>query len=253
MRAIMTTDTKEKTFAVRGKIAGKTVRIGGMVKGAGMIHPQLATMISIITTDAELKPVLLERILRRTADRTFNCLTVDGDTSTNDMVLLIANGASGVKVRAQVAARLEQGLEKVCEELAKRVARDGEGASKFVEVLVKGAKTFEDARRVAKAVAHSPLVKTSLYGEEPNWGRILCAAGYSGVALDPNRIRLSLCGITVFRGGGPVLSARPKAERALKKQEVQIALDLGDGESAAKVWTCDLTHAYVDINANYIT
>jgi len=253
MRAIMTTDTREKTFAVQGRIAGSTVRIGGMAKGAGMIHPQMATMLAVLTTDAQVPASLLDRVLRRVVERTFNCLTVDGDTSTNDMVLIMANGASGARMEALSLAHFEKGLQRVCEELAKSIARDGEGATKFVEIHVKGAASFEEARRVAKVIAHSPLVKTALYGEEFNWGRILCAAGYSGVAFNPDKVSMSLCGISIFRNGTAVNANRARGERAMRAHNLQIGLDLAAGTADARVWTCDLSHEYVNINASYIS
>jgi glutamate N-acetyltransferase / amino-acid N-acetyltransferase len=253
MRAIMTTDTREKTFAVEGRIAGKTVRIGGMAKGSGMIHPNLATMLGVVTTDAQIPPSVLDRVLRRVADRTFNCVTVDGDTSTNDTVLVIANGASDAVVDSRWTAHFERGLERVCSELAKRIAADGEGATKLVEITVRGAANVKDARTVAKTIAHSPLVKTALFGEELNWGRILCAAGYSGVAFDPARIILTIGGIPIFRDGAGVASSRARAERALKSKEIRIGVNLGGGNHEATVWTCDLSRDYIDINASYIS
>ena len=252
-RAIMTTDTREKSVAVECRIGGKKVRIGGMAKGSGMIHPDLATMLAVITTDANVGPALLDRIFRRVLERTFNCLTVDGDTSTNDMVAIVANGASGARVEGRAAFQFEDGLARICEELARRIARDGEGASKFVEIQVRGARCFRDARQVAKSIAHSPLVKTALYGQELNWGRILCAAGYSGVHFDPGAVHLALSGIPIFRAGAAVAATRSRAEKALKSDEIQIRLDLREGNCEAKVWTCDLTRKYVDINASYIS
>jgi glutamate N-acetyltransferase/amino-acid N-acetyltransferase len=254
MRAIMTTDTREKSFAIEGRIAGKTVRIGGMAKGAGMIHPNMATMLSVITTDVQLPTRELSRLLRRSADRSFNCLTVDGDTSTNDTVLLIANGASGATASDHRALSFfEKGLTAICEKLAKSIASDGEGATKFVEILVRGAADFEAARKVAKSIANSSLVKTAIYGEELNWGRILCAVGYSEVTFDPQKIALSLNGIPVFRGGSPVAATRARAERAMKNHDLQIEVVLDGGRSEARVWTCDLSRKYVDINASYIS
>ena len=254
VRAIMTTDTCEKTIAVEGRVAGKTVRIGGMAKGAGMIHPNMATMLAFVTTDVQVPPRELGKFLRRVADRTFNCLTVDGDTSTNDTVFALANGASNFAViDGRSSSFFERGLEMVCEELAKSIARDGEGATKFVEILVQGATDFEAARKIAKTIANSPLVKTALYGEELNWGRILCAVGYSGIPFDPERILLNLNGIPVFRAGAPVNSARARAEKAIKGHDLLIEVDLSDGRSSARVWTCDLSHKYVDINASYIS
>jgi len=254
VRAIMTTDTREKSFAIEGRIGGKTVRIGGMAKGAGMIHPQMATMIAVITTDAQVAPRELNRFLHHAADRTFNCLTIDGDTSTNDTVLVLANGASNAAIAdSRSRSFFEKGLALVCEELAKRIARDGEGATKFVEILVRGANDFEAARKVAKTIAHSPLVKTALYGQELNWGRILCAVGYSGVPFDPDEVTLNLNGIPIFRNGSPVVSTRARAEKAIKAHDLQIEVILNSKGAAARVWTCDLSHEYVNINASYIS
>jgi glutamate N-acetyltransferase/amino-acid N-acetyltransferase len=253
-RAIMTTDTCEKTVAVEGRIAGKKVRIGGMAKGAGMIHPNMATMLAFVTTDAQISPRDLNKLLRHVTDRTFNCLTVDGDTSTNDTVLVLANGASGAAVSdGRTSSSFEKGLGMVCEELAKSIARDGEGATKFVEIQVRGAADFDAARKIAKAIANSPLVKTALYGEELNWGRILCAVGYSGVPFDQERIVLSLNGIPIFRGGSPMASTRSRAEKAMRSHDLLIEVDLSGGKGSAKVWTCDFSHKYVDINASYIS
>ena len=253
-RAIMTTDTTEKIVAVEGRIDGKVVRISGMAKGSGMIHPQMATMIGVITTDVQVAPRELSRFLKHAVDRTFNCLTVDGDTSTNDTVVALANGASrAALVDSRSRSFFEAGLGMVCEELAKSIARDGEGATKFVEIHVRGTSDFEAARKVAKTIAHSPLVKTALYGEELNWGRILCAVGYSGVAFDPEQTTLSLNGIPIFRNGSPVGATRARAEKAIKARDLQIEVDLANGRGAARVWTCDLSHKYVDINASYIS
>jgi glutamate N-acetyltransferase / amino-acid N-acetyltransferase len=253
-QAIMTTDTKEKCFAIEGRIAGKTVRIGGMAKGSGMIHPQMATMIAALSTDVKISPRELGKLLRRVSDRTFNCLTVDGDTSTNDTVFILANGASGAAVvDSSSSSFFEEGLELVCEQLSQKIAEDGEGATKLVEVLVRGALDFETARKVAKTIANSSLVKTAIYGEELNWGRILCAAGYSGIPFDPERIALSLNGIPIFRNGSPVGSTRARAEKAMKAHDIRIEVDLASGRSSARVWTCDLSHDYVNINASYIS
>jgi glutamate N-acetyltransferase/amino-acid N-acetyltransferase len=253
-RAIMTTDTQEKTIAVQGRMAGKTVRIGGMAKGAGMIHPNMATMLAFVTTDAQIPHRELNKLLRRVTDRTFNCLTVDGDTSTNDTVLVIANGASGAAVGdGRSISSFEKGLVMVCEELAKSIARDGEGATKFVEIQARGTSDFAGARKIAKAIANSPLVKTALYGQELNWGRILCAVGYSGVPFDQERIVLSLNGIPIFRNGSPVASTRSRAEKAIRSRDLVIEVDLSGGKGSAKVWTCDFSHKYVDINASYIS
>jgi glutamate N-acetyltransferase/amino-acid N-acetyltransferase len=214
----------------------------------------MATMLAVITTDAQVAPRELSRLLRHAVERTFNCVTVDGDTSTNDTVVALANGASGAAVADHRSrSYFEKGLEMVCEELARSIARDGEGATKFVEIRVLGTSDFEAARKVAKTIAHSPLVKTALYGEELNWGRILCAVGYSGVPFDPELITLSLNGIPIFRNGSPVSATRTRAEKAMKAKDLQIVVDLADGRGTARVWTCDLSHKYVDINASYIS
>ncbi len=252
-RAIMTTDTFEKNFAVHSRIGGKIVRIGGMAKGAGMIHPDLATMLAVITTDAWVPPASLQRLLRRVADRTFNALTVDGDTSTNDMVVALANGASGVRVEGRWLSCFEDGLATVCEELCKSIARDGEGATKLVEIFVRRAATDLDARRVGKSIANSALVKTALCGEEPNWGRIACAAGYSGVAFNPDLLSISIGRIPVFRNGEPVPMAKRAARQLLTPSQIEIVVDLGSGEGSARIWTCDLSREYVDINAGYMS
>lgn len=253
-QAIMTTDTREKSFAVEGRMGDRTVYIGGMAKGAGMIHPNMATMIAAITSDIRIAPGQLNKILHRVVERTFNCLSVDGDSSTNDTVFVLANGASQVAVKdSRAAAFFERGLMKLCEELAKSIARDGEGATKFVEVAVRGARDFKSARTVAKSIANSSLVKTAIYGEEFNWGRILCAAGYSGIPFSPERITLSLNGILIFRDGAPVESTLKKAGKTMKEHDLLIEVDLGTGRHQASVWTCDLSHDYVDINGSYIS
>ena len=252
--AIMTTDTKEKIVAFEGKINGKTVRIGGMAKGSGMIHPNMATMIGVITTDIRISSRELHRILKRATDRTFNCLTVDGDTSTNDTVFIMANGASGAEANDdQSIGEFEKGVTLVCAELAKLIARDGEGATKFVEITVCGAVDFKSARSAAKSIANSPLVKTAIFGQEANWGRILCAVGYSGVLFNPDEVTLCINGITVFRKGKPVSASREKAENAMKEHDLVIEVKLAEGVERATVWTCDFSHGYVDINAGYIS
>lgn len=252
-RAIMTTDTHEKVYAIEGRIRGKPVRIGGMAKGAGMIHPDLATMIAVITTDAQVPPLRLDRMLRRAVDRTFNCITVDGDTSTNDTVVLFANGASGIKVEGRWLAHFENGLTKVCEELAKSIVRDGEGATKFVEIIVNGAASVRDARTVGTSVANSPLVKTALFGEELNWGRILSAAGKSGVAFNPDLVSISIARVPVYRKGEPVPITSALARQLMAPGDIKITIDLPCGDKSARVWTCDLSREYVDINAGYMS
>jgi glutamate N-acetyltransferase/amino-acid N-acetyltransferase len=211
-------------------------------------------MLAFITTDAQVAPRDLSKLLHRVVETTFNCLTVDGDTSTNDSVIVLANGASGASLAdSRSRAFFEKGLTKVCEELAKSIARDGEGATKFVEILVRGTTSFEAARKVAKAIAHSSLVKTAIYGQEYNWGRILAAVGYSGVPMNPDTVTLSLNGIPVFRNGAPVTATHARAMKAMKAEDIRIEVDLTGGRASARVWTCDLSHEYVNINATYIT
>jgi len=254
-RAIMTTDTAPKEAAVEFEVGGKRVRLGGMAKGAGMIAPNLATMICVLTTDAAVPLDSLDLSLRWAVERSFNCITVDGDMSTNDTVLLLANGASGApQVRDEKATRaFEAALEQVTSTLARALVADGEGATKLIEVRVQGTHDYETARKVAMRIANSPLVKTALFGQDPNWGRILAAAGGAGVEFDPRQVRLSLGRHEIVRGGEPT-DADPEALRqALQPREVTIALTVGDGPHGATVWTCDLTYDYVRINAEYHT
>ena len=252
-QAIMTTDTREKVASVRATVRRKPLHIGGMAKGAGMIHPDMATMLSVITTDARLPYDLMTTIFRRVVERTFHCLTIDGDTSTNDTVFFMANGASGVTFDKGSVEFFEEGLYAVCEKLASSVARDGEGASKFVEIVVDGARSFEQARSVGKSVARSSLVKTALYGQQLNWGRILSAAGQSGVKFDPDAVTLLIGGIPVYAGGHPSPANHRRAEKILRKAKISIKLTLGQGPESAKVWSCDLGHEYIDINGTYIS
>ncbi len=252
--AIMTTDTVPKKVAIQVQIGGKTVTLGGMAKGAGMIAPNMGTMLSFLTTDVKMEPELLKSLLKGAVDRSYNMVTVDGDTSTNDTVILMANGASGVEVK--VAADVElfrKALSELTLDLAKQIARDGEGATKFVTVRVTSARVFADAKTVALSVANSNLVKTAIFGRDPNWGRILCAAGYSGAELDPNRVRVSMVGIPIFANGTPVPFDKPKAIEALSARDVLIEIDLGDGSENVEAYTCDFSYDYVKINAEYTT
>ncbi|MSS72332.1 MAG: bifunctional glutamate N-acetyltransferase/amino-acid acetyltransferase ArgJ [Candidatus Latescibacteria bacterium] len=252
--AIMTTDTVPKKVAIQVQIGGKTVTLGGMAKGAGMIAPNMGTMLSFLTTDVKMEPELLKSLLKGAVDRSYNMVTVDGDTSTNDTVILMANGASGVEVK--VAADVElfrKALSELTLDLAKQIARDGEGATKFVTVRVTSARVFADAKTVALSVANSNLVKTAIFGRDPNWGRILCAAGYSGAELDPNRVRVSMVDIPIFANGTPVPFDKPKAIEALSARDVLIEIDLGDGSEGVEAYTCDFSYDYVKINAEYTT
>jgi len=256
-RAIMTTDTRPKACAVRTQVLGRPVTVAGMAKGSGMIHPNMATMLALIATDAAATPPLLGAILRRAVARSFNAVTVDGDTSTNDTVLLLANGQAGhaplTDPDAPEAAPLAEAVLAVAVHLAQAIARDGEGASHFVTVTVRGAASEADAWRAAKAVANSPLVKTAVYGGDPNWGRVLCAVGYSGCQVDPAHAALWFGDVALVAGGRPLDYDEKRAAAVLQEPEVTITIDLGLGAGEATVWTCDLTHRYVDINAHYRT
>jgi glutamate N-acetyltransferase/amino-acid N-acetyltransferase len=254
-RAIMTTDLKPKEIAVEFPVDGKRVRIGGIAKGSGMIGPNMATMLSFLTTDAEVWPEVLQAALRSSTEKSFNSITVDGDTSTNDTLAILASGASGVSVRPSSPAfdAFCAGLDHVCTYLAREITRDGEGATKLIELRITGARTVGQARKVGMTVANSPLVKTAFYGNDPNWGRILAAAGRSGVAVDPNRIALRIGGIPLVDRGAPLDFDAGVASAALKQPEVLVQLDLGLGSATAVVWTCDFSYDYVKINAEYHT
>lgn len=253
-RAIMTTDTCPKWSAAHCLIGGRRVRLLGCAKGAGMIHPQMATMLSFIVTDAAASPAVLRQALRGALAKTFNAITVDGDSSTNDTLALLANGASGAEslrvggtgYRAFVAA-----LESVCRSLALQIVADGEGAQRVVEIAVGGADSDQAADRIARTIATSSLVKTALAGGDPNWGRILAAAGRAGVPFDPQRVEISMAGITMCRGGRAHPFGEKAAHRKLLGRHVPILIDLHRGKGSARIWTCDFTSDYVRINASY--
>jgi glutamate N-acetyltransferase/amino-acid N-acetyltransferase len=253
-RAIMTTDRRPKEVALEMELDGKTVRIGGMVKGAGMICPSMATMICVITTDAAIGARELDLDLRWAVDRSFNCITVDGDMSTNDTVIALANGVSGARALTEDERRkFQRALDYVTSRLARAIVADGEGASKVIQVRVSGAREYEDARRIAKHIANSPLVKTALYGGDPNWGRVMAAAGAAGVEFSPGAADLSLAGVPVVGAGAPLPFDEAQARRAVTQDEVVVHLHLNVGPQSATVWTCDLTEDYVKINAHYRT
>jgi len=252
-KAIMTTDTFPKERAVAFSAGGRMVHLAGIAKGAGMIRPNLATMLAFLITDAALSREDLERLLREAVDRSFHRVTVDGDTSTNDMVLLLANGKSGALLEdASGLSLFREALFFVCEELAKDLARDGEGATKFVTVSVWGAQSEEEAKRCAFTIAESPLVKTALFGEDPNWGRIMAALGRSGVPLDLSRIHVFLNGVPCVRWGMRAEEAsREELKKVMGQKEIAIDVHLGLGEASFTVWTCDLSLDYVRINSRY--
>ncbi|MBI1417176.1 MAG: bifunctional glutamate N-acetyltransferase/amino-acid acetyltransferase ArgJ [Limimaricola sp.] len=249
-RAIMTTDTFPKGAAAEITVNGKTVKIAGIAKGSGMIAPDMATMLVYIFTDAQIGHTPLQSLLSRLTDRTFNCITVDSDTSTSDTLLMAATGASGVDVSDN--ADFAAALEKVMLDLALQVVRDGEGATKFVTIHVTGAANDADARKVAMATANSPLVKTAIAGEDANWGRVVMAVGKSGAEADRDRLSIRFGNITVAREGWRAPDYSEEAASAyMKQQELEIGIDLGIGTGTSTVWTCDLTHGYIDINADY--
>ncbi len=252
--AILTTDTFRKEYAVEFQLDGKTVRIGGMTKGSGMIHPNMATMLAFITTDAAIDSSLLEQALREATARSFNMISVDRDTSTNDMVLAMANSLAGnerITAKGEAYRAFSEALGEVATQLAKLIARDGEGATKLVEVRVRGAGSLEDARAIARSIAGSNLVKTAVFGEDANWGRILAAVGYSGVETDPARVEIYLGDLQVAAKGQGVAFSEQRAREILGREEVAITVALQAGEYAAVAWTCDLTFDYVKINASY--
>lgn len=255
-RAIMTTDTFPKEAAVEIELGGATVRIGGIAKGSGMIHPNMATMLGFITTDAKIEQTLLQKAIAAAGERSFNRITVDGDTSTNDTLFILANGLAKNPPITTVNNEYQtfvQALTEVCLALAKMIARDGEGATKLVEIKVAGARSEAEAVKVGKAVATSNLVKTALFGEDANWGRILAAVGYSGVTIDPDRIHIYLGDLSVYQKGTGLVFDEAKAKEILSGKEILIKIDLGDGAAAASVWTCDLSYDYVKINGSYRT
>jgi glutamate N-acetyltransferase/amino-acid N-acetyltransferase len=251
--AILTTDNASKRASLEIDTPAGKVRIGAIAKGAGMIAPKMATMLAFITTDAAIDPADLQACLARVVDKTFNCITVDGDTSTNDMVIALANGASGVQLTGDALQPFEQGLYQVCEYLAKRIVKDGEGASRIFEVRVSGAADADAARRIARTIAESQLVKTAIHGGDPNWGRIIAAAGRAGAPIDVNRARLYLQGTLVFENGQPTEYDERALVEAMQTDEVSIVLALGDGDGEAHFWSSDLTAEYVKINAHYRT
>jgi len=255
-QAIMTTDTFVKEAALELRVGGRRVRIGGMCKGAGMIHPNMATMLAYITTDAAVPQGLLRRLLAAAVERTFNRINIDGDQSTNDTVLLMAGGASGARVPASGPDRelFATALDEICRRLAELIVRDGEGATKLVEIAVTGARSAANAHRVADTVANSKLVKTAWFGQDLNWGRLAAAVGYAGVRVDPEKVSISLNGKAVVAGGRSVSPSRiARAAKEMQEPVLRFVIDLGLGNGTDKVLTCDLTDQYVYINAEYPT
>jgi glutamate N-acetyltransferase / amino-acid N-acetyltransferase len=254
--AILTTDTREKEAVARVEVGGKTVTVGGTAKGSGMIHPNMGTMLAFLTTDAAVEKKCLEETLRLATDRTFNRVTVDGDTSPSDMALLMANGAAGnapLSLDSPDYPVFAEAVEDVARELAKGISRDGEGATRLVEVVVEGAASEEEAAALAKSIVGSNLVKTAVFGEDANWGRVITAMGYSGVAFDPEGVDLWFGHVNVFSHGEPVPHEEAEANATLAGGEVRITARLGEGDASASAWGCDLSYEYVRINGSYRT
>lgn len=257
-QGIMTTDTYSKEVAVEFTLGGKTVRMGGMAKGSGMIHPNMATMLGFITTDAAIDRALLEKALKEDVKTTYNMVSVDGDTSTNDTVIVLANGMANnlmIQTENEDYETFCKALHFVNEVLAKQLVRDGEGATKFIEISVTGAATEEDAKTIAKSVVTSSLVKTAMFGEDANWGRILCAMGYSGIQFNPNMVDIvfeSAAGsILLMEKGTPIVFDEEKAATILHEKEITVQITLQEGNASAKAWGCDLSYEYVKINGEY--
>lgn len=254
--AICTTDTRPKTAAASFKMAGKRIHLVGCAKGAGMIHPNMATTLAFVTTDASIAPALLQKTLHEVTARTFNVISIDGDTSTNDTLLVLANGAAGApSIKSGTAAHraFTAALEEVCHSLALQIVADGEGAQRVIEIAVRGAKTEAAARRIAETIATSSLVKTAFAGGDPNWGRIFAAAGRSGISFDPARVDITMAGVPVLRRGQPLDFNERAVSNRLLAEHVPIVVHLHAGSAAARYWTCDFTAEYVRINASYRT
>ena len=254
--AICTTDTRPKTASATFKMSGKRIHLVGCAKGAGMIHPNMATTLAFVVTDAAIAPSLLQRILHDVVSRTFNSISVDGDTSTNDTLLVLANGAAGapsISAGSKAHRLFRAALEEVCGSLARQIVADGEGAQRVIEIEVRGAKTDSAARKIAETIATSPLVKTAFAGADPNWGRIFAAAGRAGVKFDPALVEIRMAGIMVLRKGQPLVFNERAASNRLLAEHVPIVVDLHAGKSRARYWTCDFTAEYVRVNASYRT
>ena len=256
-QAIMTTDTFAKTCGYVVDVGGSSVRFGGMAKGAGMICPNMATVLAVVTTDAAVSPDVLQKALTDAVEVSFNRITVDGDMSTNDMLVVLANGMAGnpqvTSAEGPAYEAFAAGLAAAALNLAKKVAKDGEGATKFIEIEVQGALDEADAKKAGMAIANSPLVKTAFFGQDPNWGRILAAAGYSGAALDPEKTNLMIGGVQIAAGGLRADFDDKALRSVMAEREIKVVIDLGVGAAAATVYTCDMSYEYVKINGEYTT
>lgn len=255
--SIITTDLVTKTSTVELQLEGKPVRITGFTKGSGMIHPNMATMLAFVVTDAAISSKALHQLLRDSVEGSFNQITVDGDTSTNDMILIMANGQAGNgEIQGPDSPGygiLRDGMKALCVELAKKIARDGEGATKLVEVRVQGASSLNEARMIGRTVVGSSLVKSALFGKDPNWGRIAAAAGRAGVDFNPDLLEITMNGIDLMKNGTPLPFDRQEASKSLESENVLIEINLHQGKESASSWGCDLTYDYVKINAEYFT
>ena len=256
-QAIMTTDTFIKTCGYVAEIGGVSVRFGGMAKGAGMICPNMATTLALITTDAAVSPDVLQAALTDAVEASFNRITVDGDMSTNDMLVVLANGMAGnpqiTSVETPEYTIFAATLKAAALNLAKKVARDGEGATKFIEIEVQGAVSEADARKAGMAIANSPLVKTAFFGQDPNWGRILCAAGYSGAELDPQKTTLSIGGVQIVAAGLGAKFDEKDLRAVMAEREIKVVINLGVGAATTTIYTCDMSYEYIKINGEYTT
>ena len=254
--AIITTDTYSKSCAFEVEIGGKEVRFGAIAKGSGMIRPDMATMLCFITTDADIDQKLLQEALKNATEVSFNCISVDGDMSTNDSVVVLANGAAENKKivsRDEDYLKFYEALKKICVELAKRIASDGEGATKFLTINVTGAESFADAKQVGMSVPNSPLVKTAFFGQDANPGRTICAVGYSGVKIIPEKITIKFGGLVVYEKGLVADFDEESMKKILAERDIVVDIDLNLGNDAATIYTCDLSFQYVKINADYTT
>ncbi|MFH1141652.1 MAG: bifunctional glutamate N-acetyltransferase/amino-acid acetyltransferase ArgJ, partial [Chloroflexota bacterium] len=255
-KAIMTTDTHPKEMAISLKLNGRKITLGGIAKGSGMIHPNLATMLCFMTTDAPVEKEFLKQALQEAVNASFNMIDIDGDQSTNDSVILLANGAAGgepIKDGTPAAQAFQEGLNYLSIGLAKELARDGEGATKLIEAVVEGAKTVENARAIAREVVSSLLVKAAIHGNDPNWGRIIMAVGKSGVDIDETKIALFINDICIMEEGRPIPYFKDAIIAAMSASEVSLRIHLNLGEASATAWGCDLTEEYVTFNAAYTT
>ncbi len=254
--AIITTDTYSKACSCEVEIGGQAVRFGAIAKGSGMIQPNMATMLCYITTDANISSQLMQKALSEIVEVSFNMISVDGDMSTNDTVLVLANGASGAAEITDGSPEYDKfyaTLKEICQELSKRIAADGEGATKFLTINVSGTKTFEDAKTVAMSIAKSPLVKTAFFGEDPNWGRVICAVGYAGIPMVPEKIVIKFGGVPVYANGLGAEFNEDDIHKVMAEHDIVIDVEMGMGDAKATVWSCDFSYEYVKINGEYHT